>query len=211
MNVIKIAPYSKGLTAKQAIDTANRKKIVLLTNKEFDKRLMDDTYKSEKEFYPAWTGTLVAYAKRDKKVDKFIEYTDTKSKIRYVFESGDAKGETNVLLAINHGFTQDGKPLITYNQDGKNTILVQIAKEAKVDVIPNFPVNGDYYLTESKFGIPVGERARTSNDARYLHRYVEVNYVGLLSRAHLVIGCVSQWNVYAISDASERHGVLGKA
>ena len=105
MNIVKIAQYdnNKGLTAKQAVDTANQKKIILLTNKDFDKRLMDGTYKSEKEVYPAWTGTQVAYTKKNEKVDKFIEYTDSETKIRYVFEAGDAKGEKNVILAINHG------------------------------------------------------------------------------------------------------------
>ena len=206
MNIVKIAQYdnNKGLTAKQAVDTANQKKIILLTNKDFDKRLMDGTYKSEKEVYPAWTGTQVAYTKKNEKVDKFIEYTDSETKIRYVFEAGDAKGEKNVILAINHGFTQDGKPFIIYNKDGENTVLVQIDKSAKVDIISNFPTSDNWYLTDSKFGIPVGESVGSSNDdARYLWR-LDKGYVGLLARVY-----DGRRDVVAFYQPSGRFGVLG--
>ena len=215
MNMVKIAQYdnNKGLTAKQAVDTANQKKLILLSNKDFDQRLVKtDTWKSEKEVYPAWTGTQVAYTKKNEKVDKFIEYTDSETKIRYVFEAGDAKGEKNVILAINHGFTQDGKPLITYNKDGDNTVLVQIAKEAKVDIFPNFPTTNDWYLTDSKFGIPVVESAGSSNDdaPRYLYR-LDKGYVGLLARGYyyLILSYINRRYVYANLQPSDRFGVLG--
>lgn len=212
MNTVKIAQYDngKGLTAKQAVDTANQKKIILLTNKDFDQRLVKtDTWKSEKEVYPAWTGTQVAYAKKNEKVDKFIEYTDSETKIRYVFEAGDAQGEKNVILAINHGFTQDGKPLITYNKDGENTVLVQIAKEGKIDIVPNFPTSDNWYLTDSKFGIPVGESVGSSNDdARYLWR-LDKGYVGLLARGDYDLDFDGRRNVDADDQPSVRFGVLG--
>ncbi len=211
-NIVRIAQYdnSKGLTAKQAVDTANQRKVILLTNKDFDQRLVKtDTWKGEKEVYPAWTGTQVAYAKKNEKAGNFIEYTDSETNIRYVFEAGDAKGEKNVILAINHGFTQDGKPLITYNMDGENTVLVQIAKEAKVDIIPNFPTSDNWYLADSKFGIPVGERVDSSNDdARHLYR-LDNGYVGLLARVYDDLGYVSRRDVYAYGRPSGRFGVLG--
>ena len=62
--ITKLAQYdnSNGLTQKEAIATANRMGARILSNKEFDQRLvLSDTYKSEKEVYPAWTGTSVAF------------------------------------------------------------------------------------------------------------------------------------------------------
>ena len=59
----KLAQYgnSKGLTQKEAISTANRMGSRILANKEFDGRLvLSDTWKSEKEVYPAWTGTRLS-------------------------------------------------------------------------------------------------------------------------------------------------------
>ena len=142
------------------IDENGSIKLALLTNNEIDERMTDsETRVLERtaHIYPAWTGTLIAMGKKDEKLGKFIEHTNSVSEIRYVFETGNAQGDKNVVLAINHGFTQDGKPLISYNEDGKNTILVLVAKEANVDIIPTLPIHGEWYLTDNKFGIPIGE------------------------------------------------------
>jgi len=227
MKIIKIAQFninkcvldnvdnSKGMTAKQTIDTANRRMLTLLSNKEFDQRLVKtDIWKGEKWIYPIWTGTLVAFTKKNEKVDKFIEYIDPVTYIRYVFEAGDAKGEKNVVLAINHGFTLDGKPTFTYNQDGKDTVLVQIAKEAKVDIIPNFPTikmfASNWFLTENKFGIPVGRRVSSNISLRKIqdiHHLVrnDGDFVGLLVRNHFSDGTRT---VTAFNHPSCRLGAL---
>ena len=78
--VTKLAQYdnSKGLTQREAISTANRMGSRILANKEFDGRLvLSDTRKSEKEVYPAWTGTLVAFREKGAKLGDVVKYTDS--------------------------------------------------------------------------------------------------------------------------------------
>lgn len=217
MNSIKIAQYDncRGLTARQTVDTANHRKAVLRTNKDFDLRLVKtDTWKSEKNIYPVWTGTQVAYAKKNEKIGNFIEYTDSKTGIRYVFEAGDAKGEKNVIIAINQGFTQGAKSgiscdtsLITYVGDGGNNVFVRIAEEAKADILTGFPKSDNWYLADRKFGIPVGEKADSSKEeTRYLWR-LDGAYVGLLARSYH-IGVSGCRDVLATFRPSNRFGAL---
>ena len=129
--VITLAQYdnSKGLTQKEAISTANRMNARILTNKEFDGRLvLSDTWKSEKEVYPAWTGTLVAFKEKDAKLGDVVKYTN--SGITYIFEvPKEYQNEKNAILVVNHGFCADGNALIIPNEKG-STITYDISDKS---------------------------------------------------------------------------------
>ena len=208
--VTKLAQYdnSKGLTQKEAISTANRMGSRILTNKEFDGRLvLSDTWKSETAVYPAWTGTLVAFGKKDSKLGDVVKYTDSNAGITYIFEvPKEYQNEKNTILVVNHGFSADGNALILPNEKGRE-ITYDITDKSEIALITRFPSSNGWYCADNKFGIPLGVEIPSSNRyARYLYK-VE-NYVGLLARGGDGFGDYYRRGVDAGYQPSGRFGVL---
>ena len=206
--VTKLAQYdnSKGLTQKEAISTANRMGSRILANKEFDGRLvLSDTWKSEKEVYPAWTGTLVAFKGKDEKLGDVVKYTDSKTNTTYLFEvPKEYQKERNAILVVNHGFLASGDALIVPNEKG-SIVTYDISDKSQVALLLNFPSSDGWYSADNKFGIPLGAGISSSNtDARYLYKVQ--NYVGLLARGFIGGDC--RWGVSADLQPSNRFGVL---
>ena len=206
--VTKLAQYdnSKGLTQKEAISTANRMGSRILANKEFDGRLvLSDTWKSEKEVYPAWTGTLVAFKGKDEKLGDVVKYTDSQTNTTYLFEvPKEYQKERNAILVVNHGFLASGDALIVPNEKG-SIVTYDISDKSQVALLLNFPSSDGWYSADNKFGIPLGAGISSSNtDARYLYKVQ--NYVGLLARG-LIVGYYRRL-VVAVSQPSVRFGVL---
>ena len=180
--IFMLAPFEKGLTQKEAINTANMMGARIITNNEFDGRLvLSDTWKSEKEVYPAWTGTLVAFKGKDEKLGDVVKYTDFKTNTTYLFEvPKEYQKERNAILVVNHGFLASGDALIVPNEKGR-TVTYDISDKSQVALLLNFPSINGWYFTDNKFGIPLGAGISLSNtDARYLYKVQ--NYVGLLAR-----------------------------
>ena len=147
--VTKLAQYdnSKGLTQKEAISTANRMGSRILANKEFDGRLvLSDTWKSEKEVYPAWTGTLVAFREKGAKLGDVVKYTD--SGTTYIFEvPKEYQNEKNAILVVNHGFLADGNALILPNEKGRE-ITYDITDKSQIALLQNFPSSDGWYKNQ---------------------------------------------------------------
>ena len=207
--VTKLAQYdnSKGLTQREAISTANRMGSRILANKEFDGRLvLSDTWKSEKEVYPAWTGTLVAFREKGAKLGDVVKYTDSQTNTTYLFEvPKEYQKERNAILVVNHGFLASGDALIVPNEKG-SIVTYDISDKSQVALLLNFPSSDGWYGADNKFGIPLGNGISSSNtDARYL--YKAQNYVGLLARGADVSG-YDRRNVGAGVQPSGRFGVL---
>ena len=209
--VTKLAQYdnSKGLTQKEAISTANRMGSRILTNKEFDGRLvLSDTWKSETAVYPAWTGTLVAFGKKDSKLGDVVKYTDSNAGITYIFEvPKEYQNEKNTILVVNHGFSTDGNAFIIPNEKGRE-ITYDITDKSEIALITRFPSSNGWYCADNKFGIPLGVEIPSNNRyARYL--YKAENYVGLLARGLYVNFDYNYRRVVnAVSLPSVRFGVL---
>jgi hypothetical protein len=220
-NIVRIAQYdkNKGLTQTQAIAFANKNRLILVPNKEFDRRLvLTDTWKSEKEIYPVWTGTLVAYGKPGEKLNRFIQYTDQKTNITYTFEvPSKLIGAKGIALAINHMIDLQGNPLFEHVNKGEKNVLVKINDESKIQVVDNFPRDNGWYLTELN-GIPTGNKVSDGSnfddttgsnpDARFLLRNDNTTYVGLAARLYDFGGNVRRI-VYFGRRPSDRFGVLG--
>ena len=196
---------NKGLTQKGAIDAANAKGVRILSNKEFDQRLvLSDTWKSEKEVYPAWSGTLVAFKGEGAKLGDVVEYTS--QGITYILEvPKEYQNEKNAILVMNHCFI-GGKALIIPSEQG-TTITYEIADKSQIALLQNFPTSNGWYNANNAFGIPLGKGISSDNsDARYL--YKTQNYVGLLARGYDGFGFFNRRCVGADSQPSVRFGVL---
>jgi len=186
----------------------------ILDNKEYDGRLvLSDVWESEKEVYPARTGTLVAYNKKDAKLGDVVKYTD--SGTTYIFEvPKEYQNEKNAILVVNHGFRADGNALILPNEKGKE-ITYDITDKSQIALLQKFPSSNGWYLADKsvynqnqKFGIPLLPKTSSDNpDARYLYRIQ--NYVGLLTRGTNVLDIdFNRWDVGANGQPSLRFGVL---
>ncbi len=206
---VTLATAEKGLSAPNAIQLANRLRLAIVPNKEFDRRLVEtETWKAEREIYPAWTGTHIAYPEVDKAPGRFIHYTDRDTGIRYTFEVPvEARNEKNIALALNHGFTAEGKPLIEHGTDGSlKDVFVEIADTSRIKVLQGFPVKDGWYLAENEFMVPLGKEVDSSHSgARRLWRD-SGSYVGLAAR--LYAGFDVRRNVGLGWLPSDRAGVL---
>jgi len=181
---VVLATSKKGLSAPKVIELANNLGLVLAPNREFDRRLVKtDIWMEEREIYETWSGTLGAYGRIDSKLGQFIQYWDDEHGVRYTFEVPvEARGEKNVILAINHGFTAERKPLIAYRKDGRDRFFVEIADIGMIKILERFPTSDGWYLANNRFRIPLGKKARSGDlDARRLSR-LDGPYIGLAVR-----------------------------
>ncbi|MCX6771863.1 MAG: hypothetical protein NTX79_07450 [Candidatus Micrarchaeota archaeon] len=190
------------------IDENGSIKGCILSNKEFDGRLvLSDTWKSEREVYPAWTGTLVAFKGKDAELGDVVKYIDSSAGITYIFEvPKEYRYEKNAILVVNHDFLADGNALILPNEKG-STITYDITDKSQISLLLSFPSSDGWYNTDNKFGIPFGKGISSdSPDARYL--YKAQNYVGLLARGDGSFVNYDRGYVGAGSQPSSRFGVL---
>lgn len=185
-NLAVLVTVSNGLGMGAALRRADRAGRVIASNKMLSKALVgSDEWRSIREVFACWTGTMTAYDEPDKKLGKTIEYTNSKTGIRYVFPVPEEhQGKKNIVLVAEH-------PDFTLETDGK-TRVVQ-AKE--VGVVSKFPVASEnWYLGDAKYDIPTGKKVSGDNeDARYLLRMEKrVGFVarvwGALRRGVLLSG-----------------------
>ena len=213
MTVIRIAQTGEqGITQRQAIEIANQRRVNLLSNKQLDERLLKTgTWLSDDMVYPAWTGTIVAYEAPEKKLASIIRYVDPETKITYALEVPvKATGASDVVLVVNHMVDAQGKPLITYEDKGKNNVLVKIHDPSKINIIENFPRSDSWHLTDPEFDIPTGKVVHSSNpDARYLLRTDSGAYVGLAARFCIHYGDYRR-GVYLSQPPYNSFGVLAE-
>jgi hypothetical protein len=212
-NIVRIAQYdgNRGLTQTQTLAAANGMRARLLSNREFDGRLQTDTWRTEKEIYPVWTGTLTGYNRPNEKLGKAISYTDPGTKITYTLEvPSKLVGTKDIALVVNHLIDAQGRPLFEHIENG-NQVLVKVHDQSKIQVVEAFPRSDGWYLTEQN-GMPTGNKVNSSNSARYLWQVDGGSYVGLVARGYgdVIDVYYGRRNVGAYQQPSGRFGVLGE-
>lgn len=189
----RIAQYDdeRGLTMQDAVAEANKRGLRILSNKEIDERLASDIWKGEKEMYPCWTGTLIAYEEPGTAFGKTIEFRGLTLKVPQKFQ-----GKKDAAIVCNH-------PNFTLKDNE-----ITLGKEAK---LISLPFDDDWYLTEKEFGVPCeNKRGSGTSQARYLVKYQDSSYVGLLVRWGRRWGDYSRRGVVAGYRPSDRFGVFGE-
>ncbi|MCK4319050.1 hypothetical protein KAW38_00580 [Candidatus Micrarchaeota archaeon] len=153
--------YKEGVSFPDALKLAKEAKRVIASNKRLDKALVgSDEWGGIDLAFPCYTGTMTGYEEKNKKLGKEIVYTDSKTKQRYIFPTGDAKGSKNVILVVEH-------PDYELKKDGKDLRVCA----SSFDILENFPVSDGWYKTDEKHGIPLGKKVNRGNeDARSLWR-----------------------------------------
>jgi len=184
-----------GLTQYDAINEANRRGARILTNKEFQRRLvLTDIGDSEHETIGncVWTGTFVAYkGKENASLGDVVKQADWNDGITYIFEvPKEYRDEKNAILVVNQGFLPGGKPLLIPHKEG-NVITYEIADKSQIELLQNFPSYKGWHNPDDKFGIPIGEYDnwchqcylwRQNRPAAFTSEDPEGDYVGLVAR-----------------------------
>lgn len=210
--IIPIAKFCNGtgMDAITAISTANKNGVRIISNREFDSRMLPaDNWKSEKEAYPVWTGTLVAFRGKGEKLGESVAYQSLG--VTYILEvPKEYQDERNAALVVNHGFLAIENdpmtpriPLIIPRVEG-NTVVYEITDKGQIALFRGFPQEDGYYLVDNRFGIPHGNvLSKDDSGARYFYRQKGA-YVGLLVRGN----DFSPTGVGAYYMPSNGHGVL---
>ncbi|NYZ74404.1 ankyrin repeat domain-containing protein [Candidatus Micrarchaeota archaeon] len=192
----------QGATMEEALARADAEKRVIASNKRLSKALVgSDEWRSISEVFPCWTGTMVAYEEPGRAFGRFVEYTDNRTGIRYVFTVPDQ------FIRVKNGLLVAEHPDFKLEKDGNDLVV----RAARVELIERLPANEGWYLADPAHGIPFGGEVDNSNpDARYLSRIDK--RVGLVARGYdYYDGCDYRRVVYLVNAPSDAFGVAVEA
>lgn len=202
-NVKAIAKYDEeGMTVLEAVKAANAQKATLLSNWGYDLRLVKtDEWKKEKDVYPAWTGTFIAYGDAGEPLGKEIRY-ECDNNIYLVKVPKKFQKLVNHALVIEHGIIK-GKPAFEFRTTRKVHTLFVRGKLSAVKIH-----RSDDWYAQGAFGLPIGEKSNRDNpNARYWGVWTH-SYVGLVSRWYVRLGDWDRRDVGADIGPVGRLGVL---
>jgi len=161
-NLKVLVKRADGVSYRKALELADERNLVLASNKRMTRALVEtDEWKSMREAFACWTGTMTGYAEPGKKLGKFIEYTDPEDGQKYVFPVPEQyRNEKNMILVVEH-------PNFSLVQDGKNLVV----EASDVVGLTHFPKEDGWYFGDEQFDIPTGKEVSSSDEkARYLWR-----------------------------------------
>ncbi|MEW6722615.1 MAG: hypothetical protein AB1324_05115 [Candidatus Micrarchaeota archaeon] len=172
----KLAVFIKGLNGvpmEEALRRADEAGLVIASNKRLSKVLVgSDEWRDIREVFTCWTGTMTAYDKPDQKLGKIIEYTDSKTGVRYVFPVPEEhQGKKNIILVAEH-------PDFYLIKDGNDRVV----QAGEAGALANFPtLKKGWFLGDPKYDLPRGKKIDGNKpDAR---RFLRIDKrVGLISR-----------------------------
>ncbi len=180
--ILESSSFPPGLPVEEGLADADRKNRVVASNKRLSKALVgSDEWKSYKQGFPCWAGTVTAYVQPGKTLRggsykistlncRAVTYV-TRSQKRWIFPVPEEHlGKKNAILVSEH-------PDYTIEIDGRNRII----HATKADLIERFPSSNGWYLGDPEHDIPVGEKVdHLIQDARFLQRIAK--RVGFICR-----------------------------
>jgi len=205
-----------GVSFPKALELADKEGLVLASNKRLDSVLVGDKlgetkvwapcmnrnivshyplpseeYSELKSGFGCWTGTMVGYAMRNKKLGKYLSYTDSVTHDKYLFPVPvEYRKEKNAILVVEH-------PDYAIVKDGKD-LVVAVWDEKTVGLVKGFPHENARCLPDEKYGIPFGKEVHyENNSARFVWRnpaHVGPAYRFALSNGQIV-DVTTGWNV----------------
>jgi hypothetical protein len=172
-NLAVLIPRNNGVPFEEGLARANSENKVIASNKRLSQALVgSEEWKTIREVFACWSGTMTAYAKPGEKLGKTVEYVDSETGHHWVFPvPQEHQGKADAILVAEH-------PDYNLEIDGKTRIV----RAAQVDLIERFPAKDGWYLGDAKHDIPIGELVNGSDEARYLYRID--SRVGPVARAY---------------------------
>jgi hypothetical protein len=173
-------------------------KLTVVSHNVADAAHVGDTWRSLPVFA---VDASIAYEKPGIKLGKEVIFA-TQREPRVVLATGNLKDEKGVALVALGVTSAD------FKKDGSSIILD--IPESRLIVVPNFPGSDGWYMPHVETGVPHGEKANKSKDARYLYRLNDSSYVGLLVCMGHYGNYGSRRGVGANFRASNRFGVVAE-
>lgn len=121
---------------------------------------------------------------------------------RVVLATGKYEGEKDVALAAFGLSAKD------FRKEG-NRVVLDISDDRLIP-IPDFPSRSGWYKPHALTGVPHGKEVEEGPDARYLQRWGDSPYAGLLVREVDAEGCDLRQYVDANSKASWKRAVVAE-
>lgn len=115
----------------------------------------------------------IAYEKPGKRLGEEIVFA-AQDEPKVVLATGKYQGEKDVALVALGITSADFKKDV-------DSITLDIS-DNRLITVPNFPGPDGWYMPHKQTGVPHGEQVASSPDARYLWRFNDSSYVGLLVR-----------------------------
>jgi hypothetical protein len=142
-----------------------------------------------------WTGTAAAYVEPGRELGEKVEYTDSRTGLRWIFPvPARLRHEKDALLVSEH-------PDFYLEADGKDRVF----HCDSVRIVRGFPASNGFYRSDPESGMPVGEALDyTARDARMLWRTSK--WTGPAS-----LGSGMRRYIYLYDKPSDRHGIVTEA
>jgi len=203
-NLRALTPYAKGVSFDVAFQLVKERGVRIISNREADRILVEtDVWKSVREAFPIWTGTMTAYAEPGKTLGSTVEYTDSESKLTWVLDvpSGFRKLTNSILVAEypHYEFERKGDRIIVHPESGKLT------------VVENFPTVNGVYAYDENTRIPINQKMECDSGNKHRHLWRLDKRVGPVARGNVNIGCdYGRRDVGLYGRPSDRLGVVGE-
>ncbi|MFH1306789.1 MAG: hypothetical protein ABIH83_04020 [Candidatus Micrarchaeota archaeon] len=213
--IITLAKYGKqGMTDIEGVNAANAKRVQIHSLCEFNHRLLEtNTWKSEKDIYPAYSSKWIILEAKDKKIGKsgIIERIYDIDGIKRVADLNALGlsqyiGEKNIAFFVDQNpDIGNRKPNLEIIKDGNNAIVV-VNDLNTIVAIENMPRHGEQisaYNYERLIGV-------AQTDDTYLNFYLSDDTNNrLLTRG--CVGCIFYVGHLVDGDyRPDRFGVQGK-
>ena len=212
LKVEKLVDAKNGVLLLDALALAKEKGKVIIPNSVHDRMIVgvpQPTIGPDLALaYPAWTGTLIIYGAPDTPLGEQISYLNP-------FLAFDGPGNNvvkiyftvppqfqnliNCALIIEH-------PNFDVSDKGSGEFEVNVADQANIHLIQNFPKVSGEFNHELQFKIPV-ENQPEDSEFRTLRIFSRAtgSHITLVSRAS---ANVEYWNVFASEYHNHNRGVL---
>ncbi len=180
LSVLIESPY--GVSSDQLIRDAKTKGVRLVSNDETDRFLGDImgwSFTSLRMGFPAWTGTLVAYAAPGKELGRFIQYSDIYTGYRQWFIEVPERHrhKRDVALVMEPGDYE-------FKDIPGGSCKRFLVCPRRFEILPAFPQKNGLYLVDPDHGIPQGKEMDSDLDPRVRRlTRVQGTYIGLVSRS----------------------------
>ena len=201
-NLRALTPYAKGVSFDVAFQLVKERGVRIISNREADRILVEtDVWKSVREAFPIWTGTMTAYAEPGKTLGSTVEYTDSESKLTWVLDvpSGFRKLTNSILVAEypHYEFERKGDRIIVHPESGKLT------------VVENFPTVNGVYAYDENTRIPINQKMECDSGNKHRHLWRLDKRVGPVACGYGSIGFDYGRDVILVGRPSVRLGVVG--
>ncbi|MFH1285486.1 MAG: hypothetical protein ABIH99_02795 [Candidatus Micrarchaeota archaeon] len=176
------------ITLLQTLSMANRFKHPLISSRALDNGIFYkkhfDTLNTDGVIKPQLavrTGSLIVYERPNERFFRYLVHHDPMSKITFIIDVPKKLiGKANCAFVVEHKIINGEPTIYSASQELVNRLEIRlgVGKNAKFQVIENFPETSDAFPFEEVLGIPSNVKTRCK---RRIWRS-KLDYIGFVAR-----------------------------